>query len=67
VQRLLGLFTESVQALPYHIYTLAARIPNNEYAQRAQYGSVLVFLLLVASLSLCSMLLRRRLRRKYKW
>jgi phosphate transport system permease protein len=46
---------------------LAARIPNNEYAQRAQYGSVLVFLLLVASLSLCSMLLRRRLRRKYKW
>ena len=56
-----------VQALPYHIYTLAARIPNSEYTQRAQYGSVFVFLLLVAFLSIGSMVLRSKLRSKLKW
>ncbi len=61
------LLSSQVQALPYHIYTLAARIPNSEYTQRAQYGSVFVFLLLVASLSLGSMILRAKLRTKLKW
>jgi phosphate transport system permease protein len=67
VERFLGIFTESVQALPYHIYTLAARIPHNEYSERAQYGSVFVFLVLVASLAATSIWMRRRLRGKYKW
>lgn len=67
VERFLGIFTESVQALPYHIYTLAARIPHNEYSERAQYGSVFIFLLLVASLAATSIWMRRRLRGKYKW
>jgi phosphate transport system permease protein len=67
VSRFLGIFTESVQALPYHIYTLAARIPHNEYSERAQYGSVFVFLVLVASLAATSIWMRRRLRGKYKW
>ena len=67
VSRFLGIFTESVQALPYHIYTLATKIPQNEYAERAQYGSVFVFLVLVASLAASSVLLRRRLRAKYRW
>ncbi len=35
------ILSSQVQALPYHIYTLAARIPTSEYTQRAQYGSVL--------------------------
>jgi phosphate transport system permease protein len=61
------LLSSQVQALPYHIYTLAARIPASEYTQRAQYGSVFVFLILVASLSLGSMLLRAKLRSKLKW
>ena len=61
------LLSSQVQALPYHIYTLAARIPASEYTQRAQYGSVFVFLLLVASLSFGSMVLRARLRAKLKW
>lgn len=61
------ILSSQVQALPYHIYTLAARIPNSEYTQRAQYGSVFVFLILVASLSLGSMLLRAKLRSKLKW
>jgi len=67
VSRFLGIFTESVQALPYHIYTLATKIPQNEYAERAQYGSVFVFLVLVASLAASSVLLRKRLRAKYRW
>jgi len=61
------ILSSQVQALPYHIYTLAARIPNSEYTQRAQYGSVLVFLLLVAVLSFGSMVLRAKMRRKLKW
>lgn len=62
-----GVLSSQVQALPYHIYTLAARIPNSEYTQRAQYGSVFVFLLLVAILSFGSMILRTKLRKKLKW
>jgi phosphate transport system permease protein len=62
-----GVLTESVQALPYHIYTLAARIPQSEYAERAQYGSVFVFLVLVLGLALSSILLRRHLRQRYRW
>ena len=61
------LLSSQVQALPYHIYTLAARIPASEYTQRAQYGSVFVFLVLVATLSFGSMILRARLRAKLKW
>ena len=67
VERFLGVFTESVQALPYHIYTLAARIPSSEYTRRAQYGSVLVFLLLVALLSIGSMVLRAKTRKSIQW
>jgi len=63
----LDVMSSQVQALPYHIYTLAARIPASEYTQRAQYGSVFVFLLLVALLSVGSMILRSRLRAKLKW
>ena len=61
------ILSNQVQALPYHIYTLAARIPNSEYTQRAQYGSVLVFLILVAVLSFGSMILRAKMRAKLKW
>jgi len=67
VSRFLGIFTESVQALPYHIYTLAAKIPQNEYSERAQYGSVFVFLVLVAVLAAASIWLRIHLRKKYQW
>jgi phosphate transport system permease protein len=62
-----GILSSQVQALPYHIYTLAARIPSSEYTQRAQYGSVLVFLILVAMLSFGSMILRAKMRKKLKW
>jgi phosphate transport system permease protein len=67
LERWWGTFTESVQALPYHIYTIAARIPQSEYSERAQYGSVFVFLILVLAFAMTSVLLRRKLRAKYKW
>ncbi len=61
------ILSSQVQALPYHIYTLAARIPASEYTERAQFGSVFVFLMLVALLSVGSMILRAKLRAKLKW
>jgi phosphate transport system permease protein len=59
--------TNQVQALPYHIYTLAARIPTSEYTQRAQYGSVFVFLMMIFLFSAVSIILRQRVRSKLKW
>ena len=59
--------TSQVQALPYHIYTLAARIPTSEYTQRAQYGSVFVFLMMIFLFSTVSIILRQRVRSKLKW
>lgn len=61
------ILSSQVQALPYHIYTLAARIPASEYTERAQFGSVFVFIMLVALLSAGSMILRAKLRAKLKW
>jgi len=59
--------SQSVQALPYHIYTVAGRIPQSEYTQPMQYGSVLVFLILVLSLAALSVYLRIKVRGKLKW
>lgn len=63
----LGMLQSQVQALPYHIYTLAARIPTSEYTQRAQYGSVFVFLMMIFMFSAVSVILRNRVRSKLKW
>lgn len=60
-------FTQSVQALPYHIYTVSARIPQSEYTEPMQNGSVFVFMVLVMAFSSLSMILRARYRKKLKW
>jgi phosphate transport system permease protein len=62
-----GTLGSQVQALPYHIYTLAARIPTSEYTERAQYGSVFVFLTMIFLFSAVSIVLRNRVRSKLKW
>lgn len=59
--------TQSVQALPYHIYTVSARIPRSEATEAMQDGSVFVFLLLVMSFAALSIFLRIRFRKKLKW
>jgi len=58
---------QGVMALPYHIYVVSAKIPQNEYTSRMQYGTAFVFLFIVASITLASILLRIRMRKKYRW
>jgi phosphate transport system permease protein len=56
-----------VNALPYHIYVVSSKIPQNEYTERVQYGTAFVFLLVVMVIALASVLLRIRLRNRLKW
>lgn len=60
-------FFQPVMALPYHIYVVSSKIPQNEYTERVQYGSAFVFLAVVMSIALTSVLLRNSLRKKLKW
>lgn len=64
---LFDFLSQSVQALPYHIYTVAARIPQSEYTRPMQDGAVLVFMLFVMSFATLSVWLRVRMRSKLKW
>lgn len=57
---------QSVQALPYHIYTVT-KLPDSEYSKPMQFGSVLVFMLIVMSFAAFSVWLRIRVRKKLKW
>lgn len=60
-------FFQPVQALPYHIYVVSSKIPQNEYTERVQYGTAFVFLFVVLLITLSSVLLRLRLRGKLQW
>ncbi|MGA0332374.1 MAG: phosphate ABC transporter permease PstA [Kiritimatiellia bacterium] len=63
----LDFFFQGVMALPYHIYVVSSKIPQNAYTERMQYGTAFVFLVIVAGIALSSILLRIRMRKKYKW
>ena len=67
LERVTDFFFRGVMALPYHIYVVSSKIPQNEFTERMQYGSAFVFLLVVASIAVSSMVLRSKLRRAYKW
>ena len=56
-----------VNALPYHIYVVSSKIPQNEYTERVQYGTAFVFLGVVMTIALTSVILRIRLRNRVKW
>ena len=60
-------FFQGVMALPYHIYVVASKIPQNQYTHDVQYGTAFVFLFTVAAIALTSVVLRTRLRKKYRW
>jgi phosphate transport system permease protein len=62
-----GFFTQGVMALPYHIYVVSSKIPQNEYTSRMQYGTALVFMLVVAGIAAASIYLRGKAREKYRW
>jgi len=58
---------QGVMALPYHIYVVSSKIPQNEYTRNMQYGTALVFLIIVGFFALSSIILRIKIRKKYKW
>lgn len=55
-------FFQGVMALPYHLYVVSQKLPQNDYTRDMQYGTALVFLLLVGSFALASILLRIKVR-----
>lgn len=67
VQRWTDFMFQGVMALPYHIYVVASKIPQNEYTRDVQYGTAFVFLFTVAAIALTAVILRQRLRKKYQW
>jgi len=67
VQQATDFVFQGVMALPYHIYVVASKIPQNEYTRDVQYGTAFVFLFTVAAIAATSVILRLRLRKKYKW
>jgi len=67
VEKFTDFFFQGVMALPYHIYVVSSKIPQNEYTERVQYGTAFVFLLIVALIATASIVLRNQLRNRYKW
>jgi phosphate transport system permease protein len=67
VEHVSDFFFQGVMALPYHIYVVSSKIPQNDYTERVQYGTAFVFLVLVALIATVSILLRNHLRNRYKW
>jgi phosphate transport system permease protein len=58
---------DQVMALPYHLYILATQHPDAQKILPMQYGTALVLLILVVGLNLAAIILRIRVRKKYKW
>ena len=67
VNRVSDFVFQGVMALPYHIYVVSSKIPQNEYTERVQYGAALVFLVLVMLIALTSIVLRERSRSRLSW
>jgi phosphate transport system permease protein len=61
------MFMEPVMALPYHIYVVSLKIPQNAYTEKMQYGTSFVFVLLVGAVAATSVYMRARARKKYHW
>jgi len=58
---------QPVMALPYHVYVLATAGTHIDQTRPLQYGTVLVLLALVLGMSLAAILIRSRLRRRWRW
>ncbi len=65
--RITEFFQRGCEALPYHIYSVSAKIPQTEIVRPMQDGSVLVFMLIMLALATTSVVLRIRIRKKLKW
>lgn len=67
IERWSDFLFQGVMALPYHIYIVSSKIPQNEYTERMQYGAALVLLVVVFAIALVSMLLRGHIRKRNTW
>ncbi len=67
VEKASDFFFQGVMALPYHIYVVSSKIPQNEYTARVQYGTAFVFLGIVALIATASIIFRNKLRSRYQW
>lgn len=67
VEHFSDMLFQGVMALPYHIYVVSSKIPQNEYTERVQYGSAFVFLVIVTGIALFSIILRSKMRNRYRW
>ncbi len=56
---------DQTMALPYHLYVIATQVPGMPL--ELQYGTALVLLLIVLSLTLVATLVRTNMRRKREW
>jgi len=63
--RLPGSPFDQTMALPYHLYVISTQVPGMPEA--IQYGTALVLLLLVLSMSLVATIIRSHFRRKRQW
>ncbi len=67
VEHAMDVLFQGVMALPYHIYVVSSKIPQNEYTERVQYGAAFVFLFIVMGIALTSIFLRIKMRNRYRW
>jgi phosphate transport system permease protein len=56
---------DQTMALPYHLYVIATQVPGMPLS--VQYGTALVLLFLVLSLTLIASILRTIMRRRREW
>ncbi|MBW7884448.1 MAG: phosphate ABC transporter permease PstA [Caldilineaceae bacterium] len=56
---------DQTMALPYHLYVISTQVPGMPLS--VQYGTALVLLLLVLSLTLIATLVRTQMRRRREW
>lgn len=60
-----GSIYDQTMALPYHLYVISTQVP--EMPLETQYGTALVLLLLVLSMTLVASVIRSRARRRREW
>lgn len=56
---------DQTMALPYHLYVIATQVPGMPLS--VQYGTALVLMLIVLSLTLIATLVRTQMRRRREW
>jgi phosphate transport system permease protein len=62
-----GSIFDQVMALPYHLYVLATQHPDAAAVRPMQYGTALVLLILVLGVNLFAIVMRARIRKKFRW